>query len=155
PKVGDIVIINTPKVKRNHWPMARVTKIHKGDDGLVRGCDMRVSRVWVPNENKEDPEPGKFQAQLTTLQRPIQELVLVLSNKDLKHPLEIENSLLSPEEAAIAPDAEKPTSPDPSHLAPQDKLARDALHPPKGKLEAKTSIPLPRRSSRKKHSTKI
>ena len=41
-RVGDIVLVHHDIKPRLHWPLACVTKLHHGNDGLVRSVDIRT-----------------------------------------------------------------------------------------------------------------
>ena len=41
-KVNDIVLVIDENLPRGQWPLALVTEVHSGRDGLVRSCDVRV-----------------------------------------------------------------------------------------------------------------
>ena len=41
-KPDDVVLLKEEGVRRGHWPMARVTEVHKSGDGLVRSVFLRV-----------------------------------------------------------------------------------------------------------------
>ena len=41
--VGDVVLLVDEDVKRNKWPMGRITETFPGDDGLVRKVSVRPS----------------------------------------------------------------------------------------------------------------
>ena len=42
-KVGDIVLLMDKQLEKHQWPLARVTKIMPGDDGLVRTVEVRTA----------------------------------------------------------------------------------------------------------------
>ena len=60
-KVGDIVFIRD--LPRNHWPLARVTKVYPSKDGLIRKVQLFVTK------------DGKR----STLERPVHKLIFLLS----------------------------------------------------------------------------
>ena len=39
-KVGDIVLLKDELLFNHNWPLARITKIYAGDDGLTRTVDL-------------------------------------------------------------------------------------------------------------------
>ncbi|XP_077865916.1 uncharacterized protein LOC144353200 [Saccoglossus kowalevskii] len=41
-KIGDIVLVHSDTQKRLLWPLAKVEKLHVGNDGLVRAADIRT-----------------------------------------------------------------------------------------------------------------
>lgn len=43
-EVGDVVIIREDNTSPTHWPLARVSKVHKGKDGYVRVVDLKTSK---------------------------------------------------------------------------------------------------------------
>ena len=64
---GDIVLLKDRSLKRNHWPLARVSAIKTSSDGLVRS----VTLVVPPKDDKSKPR---------AFVRPITDLILVLAN---------------------------------------------------------------------------
>ena len=42
-QVGDVVLVSDPDVKRNQWPMGRISEVFPGEDGLVRKVNVKVS----------------------------------------------------------------------------------------------------------------
>ena len=40
---GDLVLVIDELSPREHWPLAIVTKVHPGEDGLVRRINLRTS----------------------------------------------------------------------------------------------------------------
>ena len=65
-RVGDIVLVKDKDLfaTRNSWPMARITEVYPGDDGLVRSVKLHIAT--------RDPK-GK----ISQLVRPISKLVLL------------------------------------------------------------------------------
>ena len=43
-RVGEMVLIADPSVPRGSWPLARVTRVFPGDDGLVRVAEVNTSK---------------------------------------------------------------------------------------------------------------
>ena len=37
---GDVVLVMEPNVARDHWPLARVVKVHPSSDGRVRKVEV-------------------------------------------------------------------------------------------------------------------
>ncbi len=62
-KPGDIVFVRDETMKIRDWPIARVTKVHPGDDGVVRVADITCR--------------GK------TYRRPVVKLILALTDEDV------------------------------------------------------------------------
>ena len=60
--VGDLVIVAEPNQPRSQWPLARVTSVKEGQDGLVRSCSVKTSK--------------------STYERPITKLVLLEGHSD-------------------------------------------------------------------------
>ena len=58
-KTGDIVLVEDKKLPRVRWRLGLVTDLFKGEDGLIRGCKLRVT-----------DKKGSF----SYLQRPINQL---------------------------------------------------------------------------------
>ena len=65
---GDLVLLRSKDVARNEWPLARVSKAHKGTDGKVRKLDLVTSKDGVKH----------------TYTRPVTEVVLLKTVNDLK-----------------------------------------------------------------------
>ena len=65
-KIGDVVLMRDKQVARNHWPLARVSDVKRGDDGLVRSVSLRL-------HSSSSKDGTRF------LDRPISELVLLVS----------------------------------------------------------------------------
>ena len=42
-KEGSLVLITAESTPRTQWPLARVIKIHSGDDGLVRSVTLKTA----------------------------------------------------------------------------------------------------------------
>ena len=40
--VGDIVLVMNNKTTKDSWPIARVTKIFKSNDGVIRSVELRL-----------------------------------------------------------------------------------------------------------------
>lgn len=68
-KVGDIVLLKEEDSPRNRWPLARVVEAIADDRGLIR----KVKIVLPAQLDKS----GKRVDHLTTLERPVQKLVLL------------------------------------------------------------------------------
>ena len=43
-RVGDVVLVAGESTPRNRWPLARVTRVHLSDDGLVRRVSLKTAR---------------------------------------------------------------------------------------------------------------
>ena len=54
-KVGDLVLLEIDKKKRNTWPIAKVHSIEKGRDGLVRTVEVRLGERKDPQGNEIEP----------------------------------------------------------------------------------------------------
>ena len=52
-RVGDIVLVEKDKIKRGNWPVARVVKVVRGRDGLVRSLHLTHGSV-ITGYTKED-----------------------------------------------------------------------------------------------------
>ena len=72
-KEGDIVIIKDDMISRMEWPMAVVTEATTDDDGLVRKVKLSVGTKTLDKN-------GKRTGALSTLERPVQKLVLILES---------------------------------------------------------------------------
>ena len=42
-RVGDVVLVVDKLQHREHWPLARVTAVYPGDDGLVRSVEVKTA----------------------------------------------------------------------------------------------------------------
>ena len=42
-RIGDIVVMREDTLIPTHWPIARVTKVYLGDDGLVRVVTVKTN----------------------------------------------------------------------------------------------------------------
>ena len=62
-ETNDVVLVKEESLVRNQWLLARVTNVHKGDDGKVRSVDL------ITSERRN-------------LSRPIHKLVLLKENED-------------------------------------------------------------------------
>lgn len=65
-KIGDLVMLRDKNLKRNHWPLARVTDVKISDDNLVRSVT-----VTVPSKNGTPH----------TYNRPISNIILLLESE--------------------------------------------------------------------------
>ena len=74
-RIGDIVIVCDDNAPRNEWPLARITEVITGKDGLVRRVRLQMGTSRLDNK-------GKRLSTLTVLERPVQKLVLLLEVKD-------------------------------------------------------------------------
>ena len=69
-EVGDVVLLKTKGVRRNHWPLGRVHSVKTSSDGRVRSATLTVPS-------------GKSKMDLKLFQRPISEIVtLIRANGD-------------------------------------------------------------------------
>ena len=69
-KEGDIVLIKDENRPRNRWKLGRVQQVFPSDDGLVRKVTIKVASSKLYNK-------GNRLAELTSLDRPIQKLVVL------------------------------------------------------------------------------
>lgn len=69
---GDVVIMKEGEIPRNEWRLARVIKVFKDDDGLVRKATIRMG-------DRELGKKGERLTKPTIVERPIQKLVVLLS----------------------------------------------------------------------------
>ncbi|XP_011858848.1 PREDICTED: uncharacterized protein LOC105556370 [Vollenhovia emeryi] len=59
PEIGALCIIRSENTAPTHWPLARITKLHPGDDGVVRVVTLRIaSAILVRPATKIVPLPG-------------------------------------------------------------------------------------------------
>ena len=73
-KQGDIVLISDENTPRNQWPIAKVIQTTSGKDGKIR-------RVKVQAGTSKLDAKGKRTSDLSTLERPIQKLVLIQASE--------------------------------------------------------------------------
>lgn len=73
-RIGDIVIMEDQATPRMEWPLAMVTEATPGKDGLVR-------RVKVTVGTRKLDKNGRRRGGLSTYERPIQKLVLLLEDQ--------------------------------------------------------------------------
>jgi len=70
-KVGDVVMLKDDTSPRMEWPLAVIKEAEPGEDGLVR-------RVKLVLGSRNLDKHGRRRKELTTLERPIQKLVLLV-----------------------------------------------------------------------------
>lgn len=76
--IGDIVLVVEENLPRNRWLLARVVEAYPDKDGLTR-------KVRVMLANSSLGKDGKRHGAVTYLERPIQKVVLLLSDKELEN----------------------------------------------------------------------
>lgn len=74
-KVGDVVLLVEETTPRCHWPLGLVTKAEPDQDSLVRKVSLRISNIKMVSK-------GNKQKEISTLERPVQKLVLLLPSPD-------------------------------------------------------------------------
>ena len=74
-QVNDVVIVKEDDVPRNQWRVCRVVEALPDEDGLVRKVKLEVG-------NRNLASNGKRSRPLSTLERPIHKLVLLMSAED-------------------------------------------------------------------------
>ena len=74
-QVDDIVIVKDDNSPRNCWKIVRVEETYPDDDGLVRKV-----RLKIADRNLDDN--GRPRGPATSLYRPVQKLVLLLSHEE-------------------------------------------------------------------------
>ena len=80
-QAGDIVLVKDDNLPRNQWHLGRVLETTTSDDQLVRSVKLAVGDRSL-NEN------GRRSTPLSTLERPIHKLVLLLENETGEIPTE-------------------------------------------------------------------
>lgn len=80
-QIGDVVIVKDDNLPRNQWHLGRVIDTYASEDGLVRSV-----RLAIGDSNLD--KKGKRNGQLSTLERPIHKLVLLLENETGEDPTE-------------------------------------------------------------------
>lgn len=80
-QIGDVVIVKDDNLPRNQWHLGRVIDTYASEDGLVRSV-----RLAFGDSNLD--KKGKRNGQLSTLERPIHKLVLLLENETGEDPTE-------------------------------------------------------------------
>ena len=48
--VGDVVLVMNNKTTKDSWPIARVTKIFKSNDGVIRSVELRLPIIVTTKE---------------------------------------------------------------------------------------------------------
>ena len=48
--MGDIVLVMNNKTTKDAWPIARVTKCHKSNDGVIRSVELRLPIIVTTKE---------------------------------------------------------------------------------------------------------
>ncbi|KAL0154219.1 hypothetical protein M9458_050473 [Cirrhinus mrigala] len=71
-QVGDVVIVKEGEALRNEWRMARVLKVCKDDDGLVRKATIQMGDRGLGRRGERLTKPS-------IVERPIQKLVILVS----------------------------------------------------------------------------
>ena len=74
-KLGDIVLVHDKESPRNKWPLAMIIEVIEGSDGLVRRARVRMGTSKLDGRGKRTSSPS-------VLERPIQELVLLIGLED-------------------------------------------------------------------------
>ena len=46
-EAGDVVLVMEPNVARDHWPLARVVKVHPSSDGRVRKAEVKTQSGFL------------------------------------------------------------------------------------------------------------
>ena len=79
--VGDIVLMKDSSYFQTHWGLARVVKLHPGEDGLVRAVDVAVCKVTRPDSTgkKKNIPLSQMKVKTATFRRPVCKLSLLLS----------------------------------------------------------------------------
>lgn len=80
-QIGDVVIVKDDNLPRNQWHLGRVIDTYASEDGLVRSV-----RLAIGDSNLD--KKGKRNGQLSTLERPVHKLVLLLENETGEDPTE-------------------------------------------------------------------
>ncbi|XP_022102427.1 uncharacterized protein LOC110985605 [Acanthaster planci] len=74
-EVDDIVLVKDDTLPRNRWQLGRVKDVFPGKDGLVRSARLLLGDPLLDVEGKQT-HPKRY------LERPVQKLVLLVTNKD-------------------------------------------------------------------------
>ena len=72
-KAGDIVLIQDSNLFRGQWKLGKVSNTHPGTDGKVRKVDKQYR-----NLNADEPSTKYKDKGYVTVQRPVQQLILLL-----------------------------------------------------------------------------
>ena len=70
-QIGDVVLVIDDSLPRCQWKLGRITEVFPGADNLVRKVKLVLG----------DPRQGDKRRKLTTLERPIHKLILLLENE--------------------------------------------------------------------------
>ena len=49
-KVGDLVLVMNNKTTKDSWPIARITKVFKSNDGVIRSVELRLPIIVTTKE---------------------------------------------------------------------------------------------------------
>ena len=66
PMVGDVVLVEQNLKARVHWPMARVTELIRGKDGIVRGARIKLRGGTILNRPVQKLYPIEIQGESST-----------------------------------------------------------------------------------------
>lgn len=76
-KVGDMVLMVDEDYPPSKWPIARITAVHPGADGLIRVADVKVAHAEVPTHPDGSPNIDNIRTTYNTHRRPITKLCLL------------------------------------------------------------------------------
>ena len=80
--VGDVVLMKDAANFKTHWGLARIVKVHPGEDGLVRTVDVKTCKVILPDRLKQNQSThSQMTLKSTVLTRPITKLALLVPAK--------------------------------------------------------------------------
>ncbi|XP_011311720.1 uncharacterized protein [Fopius arisanus] len=79
-KVGDMVLMIDQDLPPSKWPIARVSAVHPGADGLTRVATVKTARAIVPSLRDGSPNLEGVTSTSATFNRPIVKLCLLLTD---------------------------------------------------------------------------
>ena len=80
--VGDVVLMKDAANFKTHWGLARIVKVHPGEDGLIRTVDVKTCKVILPDRLKQNQSThSQMTLKSTVLTRPITKLALLVPAK--------------------------------------------------------------------------
>ncbi|XP_011312152.1 uncharacterized protein [Fopius arisanus] len=88
-KVGDMVLVVNENFPPARWPLARVTAVHPGADGLTRVATVKTAYSEVSRHADGTPNPERYETRISTWDRPITKLCLLTTDPPGNHPPEI------------------------------------------------------------------
>ena len=97
-KEGDVVLLLDEKGSRDTFPIARVIKVYKGSDGVVRSVDLRLpikvkgtKKTKKPDSKNEANKLNFYPNKAKVIQRGVEKLALLEENPSVNSKPENQN----------------------------------------------------------------